>query len=592
MSRAASICAALILVVACTSEPTVVSLPPPPSPPPAPPPPPPPGNHPPTAQITRPATAVEGAVLRFGTSGSGDPDGDSLTFVWNFGDGTTLVTADTGVAHPYGDNGTFQVTLIVRDEHNAADTAVTSMRVDNAAPEISISKFPEPVLPLGMVLEAEVGFWDMGSAERLQGRITWGDGTSTDLTSGMPVTHKYAMTGQYSVAVYVTDKDGASTGRLGPRVQIFDGYDVIDLGTLGGASSRAYAMNDKGDVVGTSQTVSGEWHAFVWKNGVMQDLGLPYLSSKAQAITNSGVISGIGTSQAEQERPRVFRWSAGTLTDLGPVYEFEGPDMRVVGMTGRDILATFETSMSRFYSTVWLDGVKRNLGGLESSTSTALATAMNSRGQIVGSSLMTGPAVRDIYHAFLWQDGSMHDLGVLQHFKCPETPGRDCGSAMATDLNTAGDVVGTSVDSFFHQHAVLWPSDGGPIRDLGPAWRAVAVNEAGEVAGYDLSGGVFYRQGVTTRLESLNGQMTVADLNDLSMVIGTSQGDYLRAHVFVWQPGQARLKDLGTGGTHKEALAVAINARGDIIGYSCSGGVFNNCPESASSRAILWRIKT
>jgi len=456
--------------------------------------------------------------------------------------------------------------------------------VANVAPEISIAKFPEPVLPVGMIVEAEVVFWEAETDDALEGGISWGDGTSTALpSSGVPVTHSYSSVGTYSINVWVRDKDGATTARLGPQMKIFDGYDV-DLGTLGGASTLAYALNDNGDVVGASQTAAGEWHAFVWKNGVMRDLGLPYLSSKAQAITNSGVISGIVSAQAGEERSRVFRWDAGTLTELGSVYEYDGPDIRVVSMTGRDVLATFETSMSRFYSTIWLNGVKRNLGGLESSNSTARAMAMNSRGQIVGSSLMAGPAVRDVYHAFLWQNGVMRDLGVFQHSECPETPGRDCGDAIATDLNSAGDVVGRSTG-----HAVLWPNDGGLIRDLGVGWQPVAINEAAEVAGYDIAGGVFWRQGVATRLESLNGQMVVRDLNDLSMVIGTSEGDYLRAHVFVWQPCQTRVKDLGTGGP-QTALAIAINARGDIIGNACQG-TFYGCPEGAITRGVLWRIK-
>ena len=523
----------------------------------------------------------------FGADSSTDPDGDALAFAWSFGDGGSLVTFVDSAVHTYRDNGTYTVRLIVKDARGAADTASTRVEVANVAPEISISKFPEPVLPVGMVFEAEVVFWEAGTADALHGGISWGDGTSTVLTSsGAAVTHSYSSVGTYSINVWVTDKDGASTARLGPQMKIFDGYEVIDLGTLGGASSRAYALNDHGDIVGASQTASGEWHAFVWKDGVMRDLGLPYPSSKAQAITNSGVISGVGSSRAGGERSRVFRWDAGTLTELGSVYEYDGPDIRVVGMTGRDVLATFETSMSRFYSTIWLNGVKRNLGGLESSNSTALATAMNSNGQVVGASLMAGPAVRDIYHAFLWQNGTMRDLGVLRHFECAETPGRDCGDSWATDVNSAGDVIGHSTG-----HAVLWPRDGAPIRDLGAGWRPVAINDAGEVAGYDASGARFYRQGVTTRLESLNGQIVVTDLNDRSMLIGTSQGDYGRAHVFVWQPGQARLKDLGTGGRHKEAVAVAINSRGDIIGYSCSYSFFNNCPENATSRAVLWRIK-
>ena len=42
---------------------------------------------------------------------------------------------------------------------------------------------------------------------------------------------------------------------------------VRDLGTLGGNESRAIAVNNRGHVVGVSTTVTGENHAFFWKQG-------------------------------------------------------------------------------------------------------------------------------------------------------------------------------------------------------------------------------------------------------------------------------------------------------------------------------------
>ena len=50
-------------------------------------------------------------------------------------------------------------------------------------------------------------------------------------------------------------------------------YTVTDLGTLGGNSTTAYAVNASGKVVGYATTLDGDTHAFLWENGVMQDLG-------------------------------------------------------------------------------------------------------------------------------------------------------------------------------------------------------------------------------------------------------------------------------------------------------------------------------
>ena len=69
---------------------------------------------------------------------------------------------------------------------------------------------------------------------------------------------------------------------------------IVDLGTLGGTSSTAVAINDSGEIAGHSDTTNLVFHAYRWtRRGGMQDLGtLGGPSSFATAINNRGQITG------------------------------------------------------------------------------------------------------------------------------------------------------------------------------------------------------------------------------------------------------------------------------------------------------------
>jgi probable HAF family extracellular repeat protein len=76
-----------------------------------------------------------------------------------------------------------------------------------------------------------------------------------------------------------------------------------DLGTLGGDSGQAFSVNDAGEVVGKANLPDGVGcdqftpeHGFLWKNGVMTDLGAPGGDpcSNALAINSNHQIVGFG----------------------------------------------------------------------------------------------------------------------------------------------------------------------------------------------------------------------------------------------------------------------------------------------------------
>ena len=72
---------------------------------------------------------------------------------------------------------------------------------------------------------------------------------------------------------------------------------MTGLDTLpGGSFSIAQGINNRGQVVGYSDTTTGVQHAFLWQNGTMTDLGtLPSGSiSVAYTINERGQIAGYG----------------------------------------------------------------------------------------------------------------------------------------------------------------------------------------------------------------------------------------------------------------------------------------------------------
>src|SRR5262249_48884579 len=88
-------------------------------------------DFPPVANAGPDQTGGEGATVAFNGSGSTDPDGDVLTYHWNFGDGTAAeVVAPT---HAYADNGAYTATLTVYDGHGGSSTDTLVVTVTNVA---------------------------------------------------------------------------------------------------------------------------------------------------------------------------------------------------------------------------------------------------------------------------------------------------------------------------------------------------------------------------------------------------------------------------------------------------------------------------
>src|SRR5262245_22289433 len=112
---------------------------------------------------------------------------------------------------------------------------------------------------------------------------------------------------------------------FGATAQAVVFYVVTDLGTLGGSTAGAEAINNKGQVVGYSSlpgNVSGQTRAFLWTPvvpnsaaGAMQNLGsLGGTSSYAYGINNFGHVTGWAATPSNGNH--VFFYDGTTMQDV------------------------------------------------------------------------------------------------------------------------------------------------------------------------------------------------------------------------------------------------------------------------------------
>jgi outer membrane protein OmpA-like peptidoglycan-associated protein len=96
----------------------------------APPPPPaPPANQSPIARLSAPSEGKINTMLQFDASASSDPDGDPLTYVWNFGDGTMSSVTSSRMTHQYNKVGNYNVSVRVEDNRGGSDTASSLVQI-------------------------------------------------------------------------------------------------------------------------------------------------------------------------------------------------------------------------------------------------------------------------------------------------------------------------------------------------------------------------------------------------------------------------------------------------------------------------------
>lgn len=118
------------------------------------------GNRAPIANAGGPYTSAEGGTRSFDGTRSSDPDGDVLTYDWDFGDGHRGVGVTP--SNRYLDNGTYTVRLTVTDPGGLTNMASTTATVTNVAPVVEISPCRATTFFVGESCRVRTRFTDVG----------------------------------------------------------------------------------------------------------------------------------------------------------------------------------------------------------------------------------------------------------------------------------------------------------------------------------------------------------------------------------------------------------------------------------------------
>jgi chitodextrinase len=187
--------------------------------------------------------------VRFTSQGS-DPDGDRLTYAWDFGDDGT---ADTRNAwHTYTEPGDYTATVTVTDARGATGTAEVDIEVleapANGAPSVQAAADPgSGGAPL------RVRFTSAGrdpDGDQLMYVWSFGDGVQA---GGRNAVHTYTSPGTYTATVTVTDPDGA-TGTDTVEVTVTGPPQRTE--TAAPVTSAPAPLVDTGDVAGERGSAS------------------------------------------------------------------------------------------------------------------------------------------------------------------------------------------------------------------------------------------------------------------------------------------------------------------------------------------------
>ncbi|MES2460071.1 MAG: hypothetical protein V4671_05765 [Armatimonadota bacterium] len=318
-------------------------------------------------------------------------------------------------------------------------------------------------------------------------------------------------------------------------------YKLTDLGAISGfPNSRAYGINNKGQVVGQVAKLEPkiDAHAVLWEDGKVRDITGP----KGLLYTVANSINDLGQAAGGSEiknygsvginfmglSDQAFLWTKGKTTTLSPNRS------HAYAVNNKGQAAGTADGLS---AVVWESGNPVKLP-TPADTSSSIAYGINSKGQSVGSVIVN----RGKPQAVLWTEGKMVLLGTLF----------DDDQGIACAVNDRGQVVGSTGQSGSSTNTpFLW--ENGQIKVLNPLEggtrlnQALGINNRGVVVGCGMKSGVYQRAVVWDGGETHDLNDLIAPglglvlakataINDRGQIVGEALDDKMRAHAFLLTP--------------------------------------------------------
>ena len=388
-----------------------------------------------------------------------------------------------------------------------------------------------------------------------------------------------------------------SSGTMGgwSHAFLWQNSKMTDLGTLpGGRDSYASAINKRAQIIGYSTTKTGQEHAVLWGSAAADLSVIPSSACQRRRGCAGSVVSAGSAWRVRMRRIALFviavvavlavsgaAGSAGSvqplwvITDLGTL---GGRESRASAINASgQVVGWSEIKGRSMHPFLWRQGKAIDLAP----TAGGAARAINDRGEIVGTD--------GRHRAFLWRNGKLTYLGSLHGLSDRSAPPDyvPAHSYTAFAINARSQIVGmtypdSSQDpsrlSFIWRKGKMTRIDGDVLSLDGMGSGQSVLNENGEVVGgrgYP-ERPFIWSQG---RLVSLRVKGHAAAINDRDQVVGTSLNGFL------WEKG--RLTDLGTLPGDAASYAIAINEQGQVAGSS--GGQGAGQSAYRPYRAFLWQ---